>query len=209
MDDLDPLNRVDFRVQIAHSHAVFGQVIGEIFCHALGERGHKHSLVLLRPHPDLAEQVVHLTLTGAHLHDRVEHPGGANHLLHNLATALLHLPVTRSGTHKDRLLGLLPELRTLERPVVGSAGQAEAVLNQHLLTRLVAVVHRLQLGAGDVALIHHQQPVFREIVDQAFRRRARLSPGQMAGVVLHAIAVAHLLEHLEVVGGALLQPLGL
>ena len=31
----------------------------------------------------------------------------------------------------------------------------------------------------------------------------------MAGVVFDAVAIAHLLEHLQVVGGALLQPLGL
>ena len=31
----------------------------------------------------------------------------------------------------------------------------------------------------------------------------------MAGVVFDAVAIAHLLEHLQVVGGALFEPLGL
>ena len=60
-----------------------------------------------------------------------------------------------------------------------------------------------------MALVHHQQPVVREVIDQAFRRRAGGAAGQVAGVVLHTVAVANLLQHLQVVGGALLQPLGL
>ena len=83
------------------------------------------------------------------------------------------------------------------------------MLDQHLFTGLIAVVHRLQLTASDVALIHHQQPVVGEIIDQALRWRAGRAAGQMAGVVLHTVAVTHLLQHLEVVGGALLQALSL
>ena len=41
------------------------------------------------------------------------------------------------------------------------------MLDQHLLAGLVAVVHRLQLRAGDVALVHDQQPVVGEIINQA------------------------------------------
>ena len=196
-------------MQIAHPHAVLGQVVGEVFGHALGERGHQNPLLLLGPQADFAEQVVHLAVGGAHLHDRIQHTGGADHLLHHLAIALLQLPVAWGGAHKNALARLLPELLPLERPVVSSAGQAEAMLDQHLLATLVAVVHRLQLAAGDVALIHHQQPVVGEVIDQAFRWRARFATSQVTGVIFHAVAVAHLLQHLQVVGGALLQPLGL
>ena len=58
-----------------------------------------------------------------------------------------------------------------------------------------------------MALINNQQPVVGEIIDQAFRRGARFTSGQMTGIVLNAIAIAHLLQHLQVVGGALLQSL--
>ena len=200
---------MDLRVQIAHPHAVFGQVVGEVLGHPLGEGGDQHPLLLVGPHADLAQQVIHLAIRGTHLHDRIKHPGGANHLFGHLALALGHLPVAGGGAHEDGLLRLLPEFITLERPVVGGAGQAEAVLDQHLLAALVAVVHGLQLGAGDMALIHHQQPVVGEVIDQAFRRRAGGATGQVAGVILNAVAVAHLLQHLQVVGGALFQPLGL
>ena len=59
-----------------------------------------------------------------------------------------------------------------------------------------------------MALINHQQPIFGEVIDQTFGRCARLTPSQMARIVLDAIAVAHLFQHLQVVGGALLQALG-
>ena len=83
------------------------------------------------------------------------------------------------------------------------------MIHQHFFTGLVAVVHRLQLRTGHVAFIHDQQPVVREIINQTFGRCARLSTRQMPGVILHALAVTHLVEHLKVVLGALLQPLRL
>ena len=209
LDDLDPLDRMDLRVQVAHPHLVLRQVIGEVFRHPLGEGGDQHPLVLGRPIADLSEQIVHLTRGGPHLHHRIEHPGGADHLLSHLTAAHLHLPIPRGGGDEHCLPRLLPELGPLQRPVVRCAGQAEAVLDQHLLAGLVAVVHRLQLRAGDVALVHDQQPVVREIINQALRRGALFTPGQMTGVVLHPVAVAHLAQHLQVVLGALLQPLGL
>ena len=46
LDDLDPLDRVNLRVEITHPRTVFGQVIGEIFRHPLGEGGHQHPLLL-------------------------------------------------------------------------------------------------------------------------------------------------------------------
>ena len=37
-DDLDALQRVDVGVEVAHLDAVFGQVVGEVLGHALGQR---------------------------------------------------------------------------------------------------------------------------------------------------------------------------
>ena len=58
-----------------------------------------------------------------------------------------------------------------------------------------------------MAFIHDQQPIIGEIINQTFGGRARLSARQMSGVVLNPIAVPDLVEHLQVVLGALLQPL--
>ncbi len=51
------------------------------------------------------------------------------------------------------------------------------------------------------------EEVFGEVVDERGRRLAGLAVRQVAGVVLDAAAEAHLLHHLEVVEGPLLEPL--
>ena len=56
-----------------------------------------------------------------------------------------------------------------------------------------------------MALVHDQQEVGREVVDQGPRPAALLAPGQVAAVVLDAGAVADLAHHLEVEVGALLE----
>ena len=58
-------------------------------------------------------------------------------------------------------------------------------------------------------LVDEEQKVFGEVVEQRRRRLARRAARQVARVVLDPVAVAHLLEHLEVEEGALLEPLGL
>ena len=44
-DDLDSLDGLDVRVQVAHPHAVLVQVLGEVLGHALGQRRDQHALV--------------------------------------------------------------------------------------------------------------------------------------------------------------------
>ena len=58
-----------------------------------------------------------------------------------------------------------------------------------------------------VRLVDDQQEVFRKVIEQGLRRSPRRSPRQVARVVLDARAEAHLLHQLEVVLGALLEPL--
>ena len=58
-------------------------------------------------------------------------------------------------------------------------------------------------------LVDEQQEVLGEIIQQGRRRLARRPAGEVPGVVLDAVAVAHLLDHLQVEAGALLQALGL
>lgn len=74
---------------------------------------------------------------------------------------------------------------------------------------MVAAVHRPDLRNRDVALVNERDEVLREIVDEAERSLTRLTAVQIAGVVLDARAVAHLLDHLKVVLHSLLQPFGL
>ena len=67
----------------------------------------------------------------------------------------------------------------------------------------------MQLGDGLVALVDEEQEVLGEVVEQAVGRLAGLAAVEVARVVLDALAVARLLDHLQVVEGALPQAVGL
>ena len=77
-----------------------------------------------------------------------------------------------------------------------------------LLPGPVAPVHAADLRHGDVALVDKHQKVRRKILEQRRWRLSALSAREMAAVVLDSVAVAHLLEHLDVVVGPALEPLG-
>ena len=83
------------------------------------------------------------------------------------------------------------------------------MLDEDLLAGPVARELPVELGDGHVALVDHEQPVVGEVVEQGVGRLARLTPVQVAAVVLDTVAAPELGKHLEVVLGAHPQPLGL
>ena len=83
------------------------------------------------------------------------------------------------------------------------------MIDERLLAAPIAVIHGPQLRDRLVRLIHEHEKVAGEVIHQGGRRLARTAPRQMPGVVLHARAAAHLLEHLKIKHGALLEPLRL
>ncbi len=95
-----------------------------------------------------------------------------------------------------------------ERAVIESRGQAEAVLHQRFLPCPVAPVHRAHLRQRRVALVHKEQEILGEIVQQRKRRAPRRAVGDDAGIVLDPTAIAQLLHHLDVVVRALADALG-
>ena len=116
---------------------------------------------------------------------------------------------TGRGAHVDHLAHVVLELLEGERPVVQRRWQPEAEVDQDLLAGPVVLVHAVHLRDRDVALVHDQQVVGREVVDQGPRPRPSLAPGQVARVVLDPRAEADLAHHLGVELRALLQPRGL
>ena len=110
---------------------------------------------------------------------------------------------------EDDLAHALLPLLEIQRPVVERRRQAEAIGHQHLLARAVAVVHAADLRHGLMALVDDDQRVLRQVVEQRRRRIAGLAAGQVPRVVLDAVAVADLVDHLEIEHRALVQPLRL
>ncbi len=83
------------------------------------------------------------------------------------------------------------------------------MLGQGELAAVVAAVHAADLRDGDVALVGEDDGVVGDELEEGRGRLARGAAGEVARVVLDAVADAGRLEHLEVEVGALFQALGL
>ena len=208
-DEFDPLQGLDVGMQVTHPYAQGVVIFGEILGHALGQGGDQHCLTAVGAEADLLEQIVHLGGRRAHLDARVEQPGRADDLLHHLAAGLLQLVGAGGGGDIDHLVDAGDELVEAQGAVVQRRRQAEAVVDQGLLARAVAVVHAVELADGDMALVDEEQIVGREIVEQVGGRRPLGLAGEVAAVVFDAVAVAELVDHLQVEHGALLETLRL
>ena len=110
---------------------------------------------------------------------------------------------------KTQLRGDRHELVERLRAVVHRAGQPEAVVDERLLARAVALEHAADLRHGLVRLVDEAEEVVGEVVDQAVRALARAAAVEDPRVVLDAVAEAHLPQHLHVVLRALAQAVGL
>ena len=120
-------------MHVAAAHANFGVVAGEIFRHALGQRGDQHALVALGAIANLGEQVVDLAFHRANLDFGIDEAGGPNHLLDDDSRGARQLIRARRCGNVDRLVHAILELLKFERAIVHGRGQAEAVVNQVLL----------------------------------------------------------------------------
>ena len=76
------------------------------------------------------------------------------------------------------------------------------MVDEGVFAASIAFVLGVQLRHRDVALVDHEEEVVREVVEQRVRRLAVVPAVDVHRVVLDAVAVPHLLDHLEVVLGA-------
>ena len=171
-DDLDALERVDLRVQVARLHARFEQVVGEVLGHLLRQGRHEHALADLLAPPDLVQEIVDLVLRRPQLDLGVDEEGRPDQLLRD-ARRLPQLPRARRRRDEDQLRHLLEELVEPERPVVERRREPEPVVDQRLLARAVALVHAADLRHRLMRLVDEDHEVVREVVEQRERVRAR------------------------------------
>ncbi len=81
--------------------------------------------------------------------------------------------------------------------------------HQNFLARTVAVVHAMQLRHRLVAFVDVNHGVAGQVIEQGRGSFARQPPREVPRVVLDAVAIADLLNHLEIEHRALIQALGL
>ena len=153
------------------------------------------------------QQVVHLALDGTHFDLRIDQAGGPDDLLDHDAGGFGELIGTGRGRDIDHLVHAILELFESERTVVEGAGQAEAVIHQHLFARPVAMIHALQLRDGLMAFVDEDQVIVGQIIEQRGRRFAGQASGEMARIVFDAVAVADLPDHFQIEHGALVEAL--
>ena len=157
---------------------------------------------------DFVHQVVDLVLRLADLDVGVDDPGRSHDLLDDPGRfGFLEVARRRRDHHQPVDPG--EELVELERPVVDRRGQAEAEVDQGRLARAVALEHAADLRDRLVGLVDEADEVVGEVVDQRVRRAAGGAAVEDPRVVLDPRGEADLLDHLEVVGGALAQAVGL
>ena len=157
---------------------------------------------------DLGEEVVDLAFDGADFDYGVDEAGGADDLFYDYAGGFGELVGAGGGGDVDDLAGAGLELFEAEGAVVHGGGQAEAVVDEVLFAAAVAVPHAVELRDGDVGLVDEEEVVAGEVVEECGRGLAGETAGEVAGVVLDAVAVAYGLDHLEVETGALVDALG-
>ena len=203
-----PLHRVNVGVHIARPHALFQQVLAQVFGHAFGERGHQHPFAHRCPLPDAPQQILDLPLDGPHADRRIDQAGGPDNLVGGVV-ADLALVGTGCGRDVHGLPGLLQKLLKVQRAVIERRGQPEAVVHQGLLAGTVPVGHAADLRNGHVRLVDEGDEVVWKVVEHGVRRGPDGAPVDMPRVVLDAGTVAEHLHHLQVVQRALLDALGL
>ena len=207
-EELDALEGFDFGVHVAAADADLGVVVGEVLGHALGEGGDEDALVDGGAVADLGEEVVDLAFDGADFDLWVDEAGGADDLFDDYAGGFGEFVGAGGGGDVDDLAGAGLELLEAEGAVVHGGGEAEAVVDEVLLAGAVAVPHAVELGDGDVGLVDEEEEVAGEVVEEGGWGLAGEAAGEVAGVVLDAVAVADGLDHFEVEAGALVDALG-
>lgn len=109
----------------------------------------------------------------------------------------------------DGLLYLVFKFFEFKRPVIQGGRKAKPVFHKGFFPRSIAIVHPIQLGDSDMALINNHKIVFWEVVKECGWRFARGPSGKVPRIIFNTVAIAHLNHHLQVKQGALLHPLSL
>ena len=207
-DDFRSFNGGYIGMKVTHLYSCFGEEIGKVFRHFLGECGNEHTLMGLFPLMDFTEQVIHLPFNGPHFDAWIQKAGGTDNLLCQVRL-YPHFIGPRRGGYINNLVDSFRKFIKGQGPVVQGAGQAEAIVHQGALSGLVAVVHGPELGHRYMGFIDHDEEIIGEIVQKGVGRLSGLSVRHMAGIVFDARAVPYLLHHFQVIVRPLFQTLGL
>ena len=169
----------------------FFEVVGQVFCHLLGQGGDKGPLSTFYTRIDFTQEIVHLSHGRTHFDLRIEKTCRTNDLLDD-SISLFHFILTWCRRHINDLVDMAFKLFPTQWPVIQSRRQTEAIVDQHFLARAVSIVHALDLSHSHVAFIDHDEEIFWEEVKESVRRLSFTPAIHVTRVVFDPIGVAHL-----------------
>ena len=102
---------------------------------------------------------------------------------------------------------MLLKLFKEKRAVIICRRESETILYQSIFSGTIPMVHAPHLRKRYMRLIDHHQKIIREIVQKRIGRLARLSLRQVSGVIFNPRAIAHFLQHLNIIASPLFQSL--
>ena len=97
---------------------------------------------------------------------------------------MILLIVAWCSRHEKHLIDFLFKFLKHQWAVIHSRWQAESVVYQSLLTAKITEVHPSELWQSNMGLVHNNQIIISEIVQETHRCLARLLIGHMSGIVL-------------------------
>ena len=150
---------------------MLGQIISQVFRHALGQRGHQRALVGPDPQIDLGQQIVDLGIDRPYFDLGINQTGGARHLFHDPAGMSFFIRAGR-GRDKQGLRDQFFKFVKAQRPVIQRGRQPETIFDQILLAGAIAAIHAAELRHGDMAFVDDHQRVFGQVIQQGRRRLA-------------------------------------
>ena len=153
----------------------FLKIVSQVFSHLLSQSCYKDTLAFFSTAINFTKEVIHLTHSWTNFDFWIKKPCRTDDLL-NHSLGLFHLIVARSSRNIYNLMYMTLEFFTSKRTVIKRRWQTETVINQHLLTSLVSVIHSLNLTHCHVTFINHDEEVFWEEIKQGERWLALFSP---------------------------------
>ena len=184
-------------MQIFYADPGFPDIIRKIFRHTLCKRCDQDLVVFFYFFIDLSHKIIDLSLHWSHGDLRIKKSCRADDLL-RAEKFMVRLVSGRGCGHEHHLIDMGLKLLKIQWAVIQGRRQAESIIHQCLLSRPVTEIHAADLRKRDMGLVHDDQEIIREIVEQRTRRLSRCRSHKMTGIVLDSRTEACLSHHLHI-----------
>ena len=197
--NLYPLQGIHITMDIITTDTHTCHISRQLFSHPLRQSRYQNPFIHSRPLGNLFHQIIYLIQGRAHFNNRIQQSSRTNYLIDNDTFTLFQFIVSRSRTHINRTRRQGFKLIKRQRTVIHCGWQTETIIHQILLTGIIATIHGTDLWNRHMALIHHQQEVFREIIQQTERTLTSFPTIEIPGIILDTRTMSQFSDHLQII----------